>query len=113
MNVLKQLSHWLTPTADHTAAHLLTSLLSIAWFVEARDPYTGGHLWRVSRYALLLAQRTGFNDADAARISLGGFLHDLGNPSSRTLNHESMATVQTDPRGHRAARPFRRGTRIG
>lgn len=25
---------------------LLSSLLVMAWAVEARDPYTGGHLWR-------------------------------------------------------------------
>ena len=28
---------------------LLASLIALAWVVEARDPYTGGHLWRVSR----------------------------------------------------------------
>lgn len=85
MNVIKQLSHWLAPDADNesveAATHsgnLLASLLTMAWFVEARDPYTGGHLWRVSRYARLLAESAGFSDADAARISLGGFLHDLG-----------------------------------
>ncbi|TBR12585.1 MAG: HD-GYP domain-containing protein [Rugosibacter sp.] len=85
MNVFKQLSHWLTPEdcgepadiAVHSG-NLLASLLTMAWFVEARDPYTGGHLWRVSRYARLLAESTGFGNADAARISLGGFLHDLG-----------------------------------
>ncbi len=33
------------------ADKLLASLLVMAWVVEARDPYTGGHLWRVSRYA--------------------------------------------------------------
>lgn len=85
MNVIKQLHHWLAPDADNASveasthsSHLLASLLTMAWFVEARDPYTGGHLWRVSRYARLLAEGAGFNDADAARISLGGFLHDLG-----------------------------------
>ncbi|NMM27770.1 MAG: HD-GYP domain-containing protein [Glaciimonas sp.] len=85
MNVFRQLGHWLAPencgdTAD-AASHsrnLLASLLTMAWFVEARDPYTGGHLWRVSRYALLLAESASFSKADAARISLGGFLHDLG-----------------------------------
>ena len=30
---------------------LLASLLVSAWMVEARDPYTGGHLWRVARMA--------------------------------------------------------------
>lgn len=29
--------------------------MTMAWFVEARDPYTGGHLWRVSQYARMLA----------------------------------------------------------
>jgi HD-GYP domain-containing protein (c-di-GMP phosphodiesterase class II) len=27
----------------------------MAFLVEARDPYTGGHLWRVSQYATRLA----------------------------------------------------------
>lgn len=85
MKVLQQLSDWLSaegpesPTiTDENSSHLLASLLTMAWFVEARDPYTGGHLWRVSRYARLLADHAGFTSAEAARISLGGFLHDLG-----------------------------------
>lgn len=57
---------------------LLSSLLVMAWMVEARDPYTGGHLWRVSRFSRLLASEYGLPDSEVARISLGGFLHDLG-----------------------------------
>lgn len=57
---------------------LLRSLLVMAWMVEARDPYTGGHLWRVSRFSRLLASELDLPDSDVARISLGGFLHDLG-----------------------------------
>lgn len=57
---------------------LLTTLLVMAWMVEARDPYTGGHLWRVSQFSRLLAQNAGLPDDDVARISIGGFLHDLG-----------------------------------
>ena len=63
---------------DNSVRQLMASLLSMAWFVEARDPYTGGHLWRVSRYARLLADAEGLSQADAATISIGGFLHDLG-----------------------------------
>lgn len=112
MNVIKQLGHWLNPDADHEstgattyASHLLASLLTMAWFVEARDPYTGGHLWRVSRYARLLAERVGFNHADAARIGLGGFLHDLGKvgvPDAilrkpDRLSDEEYAVIKTHP----------------
>lgn len=57
---------------------LLASLLVMAWMVEARDPYTGGHLWRVSRFARLLAEDAGLSEAEVGRIAVGGFLHDLG-----------------------------------
>lgn len=50
----------------------------MAWFVEARDPYTGGHLWRVCRLSRLLAGRVGLPEAEVARVAIGGFLHDLG-----------------------------------
>ena len=30
---------------------LLKSLYIMASTVEARDPYTGGHLWRVAQYS--------------------------------------------------------------
>lgn len=66
------------PGSDETADHLLVSLLNMAWFVEARDPHTGGHLWRVSRYARMLAAAAGLDAVEVARVSLGGFLHDLG-----------------------------------
>lgn len=56
----------------------LVSLMVMAQMVEARDPYTGGHLWRVSRYTRLLGEALGAPSAQTARASLGGFLHDLG-----------------------------------
>ncbi len=84
---------------------LLASLLAMAWFVEARDPYTGGHLWRVSRYAQLMAQELGLAPADVARIGLGGFLHDLGKigvPDAvlrkpDRLTDEEYAVIKTHP----------------
>lgn len=60
------------------AKQMLKSLYVMASLVEARDPYTGGHLWRVSQYSRLLAEEAGFPITDVARIALGGFLHDLG-----------------------------------
>lgn len=58
--------------------HLLNSLFIMASMVEARDPYTGGHLWRVSQFSRVLAERGNLPPNQVARISLGGFLHDLG-----------------------------------
>ena len=86
-------------------APLLESLLGMAWVVEARDPYTGGHLWRVSRYAALLCERSGTSQAVCARVSIGAFLHDLGKvgipdailrkPSA--LSDAEHAVIQTHP----------------
>lgn len=81
MDIRQGLLRWLgqehAPATSH-GRDLLASLLVMAWMVEARDPYTGGHLWRVSRFAELLAERAGLNDAQIACAAVGGFLHDLG-----------------------------------
>lgn len=66
---------------SHSQRHaqgMLTTLYVMASMVEARDPYTGGHLWRVSQYSRLVAEKLSLPPADIARIGLGGFLHDLG-----------------------------------
>ncbi|MFZ5523540.1 MAG: HD-GYP domain-containing protein [Pseudomonadota bacterium] len=57
---------------------LLNSLLGLSMIVEARDPYTGGHLWRVSQFSRLLAHQAGLSQRDIALCEVGGFLHDLG-----------------------------------
>ena len=105
------LSTWLgkaspaSHSVDGSPLALASSLLMMAWFVEARDPYTGGHLWRVSRYARLLCEEAGLSAANVARVSLDGFLHDLGKigipdavlRKSSTLNDDEYAIVRTHP----------------
>lgn len=92
-------------SAEALSRDLFASLLTLAWVVEAKDPYTGGHLWRVSRYANLLAKKGGLPDADVARITLGGFLHDLGKISvpdavlskRGKLSEKEFAEIKTHP----------------
>lgn len=92
------------PQREH-AEDLLFSLLIMAWFVEARDPYTGGHLWRVSRYAQLLAASAGLSPSEQAQIALGGFLHDLGKIAvpdailrkTGQLTEDEYAVIKTHP----------------
>lgn len=104
---LQRLHTWLrgSPPSSGPAKQLLASLLTMAWFVEARDPYTGGHLWRVSRYARLLAEHAGLTHAEVAQIELGGFLHDLGKVGvpdailrkKDRLSDEEYAVIKTHP----------------
>ncbi|NCN88805.1 MAG: HD-GYP domain-containing protein [Gallionella sp.] len=89
--------------SDKTA--LLNTLLGLSMIVEARDPYTGGHLWRVSQFSRLLAQEAGLSRRDIALCEIGGFLHDLGKigvpdailnkPDS--LTGDEYAVIQTHP----------------
>jgi HD-GYP domain-containing protein (c-di-GMP phosphodiesterase class II) len=67
-----------TDGAPRQREDLMASLLVMAWMIEARDPYTGGHLWRVSQFSQLLAGQAGLAPKDVSRISVGAFLHDLG-----------------------------------
>jgi len=83
----------------------LKSLLSLAWVVEARDPYTGGHLWRVSQYARLVAGYLGLSRTEVSRAALGGFLHDLGKIGipdrvllkTSKLDDDEYDTIRTHP----------------
>ncbi|GGY09452.1 HD-GYP domain-containing protein [Paludibacterium paludis] len=92
------------PRTD-VALPLIDSLYRMAWLVEARDPYTGGHLWRVSQFARLLAEDLAWPASDVARVSLGGFLHDLGKigvPDAilnkrDKLTDEEYETIKTHP----------------
>ncbi|MDX1958536.1 MAG: HD-GYP domain-containing protein [Leptospiraceae bacterium] len=57
---------------------LLRSFLSLASALEAKDEYTGGHLWRVSQFARMIGEKIGFSKEELFSVSIGGFLHDLG-----------------------------------
>jgi len=84
---------------------LLQSLFVMASMVEARDPYTGGHLWRVAQYSRLLAEAVDMPKDQVARISAGGFLHDLGKigvpdhilRKPDRLSKEEFAIIRTHP----------------
>lgn len=108
MSLLKEIGHLFggkEQTQGNYHEDLLRSLLVMAWMVEARDPYTGGHLWRVSRFSRLLASELDLPENDVARISLGAFLHDLGkvgvpdqilNKKDR-LTDEEYEVIKTHP----------------
>ena len=57
---------------------LIKSVISLASVIEARDPYTGGHTWRVGQYAVKLAEKIGLSEDELFIVNLGGLVHDLG-----------------------------------
>lgn len=84
---------------------LLKSLLVIGDVIEARDPYTGGHVWRVSQIAKLLALKHGLDKDEAVHVSIGGYLHDLGKVGipdtilrkKDKLDEAEFETIKTHP----------------
>jgi HD-GYP domain-containing protein (c-di-GMP phosphodiesterase class II) len=84
---------------------LLKSLLIMADIIEARDPYTGGHVWRVSQYSKLLAFKAGLSQEVAIRASIAAYLHDLGKVGipddilnkTEKLTDTEYAVIKTHP----------------
>jgi hypothetical protein len=73
---------------------LLKSMLSLATVIEAKDPYTGGHTWRVSRYARMLAETIGLSQDEIFIVHFGSLIHDIGKVSipDSILNKEDKLT---------------------
>jgi len=57
---------------------LLKSIAVLAAVVEARDAYTGGHIWRVSQYTRLLADHAGLSGDEVFVAATGALVHDIG-----------------------------------
>jgi len=73
---------------------LLKSLVSLATVIEAKDPYTGGHTWRVSRYARILAEEIGLLQDEVFIVHFGSLMHDIGKVSvpDQILNKQDKLT---------------------
>lgn len=56
----------------------LETIRMLAASVEARDPYTGGHLERVTRYCLVTARQLGWKGEQVTQIEMAAILHDIG-----------------------------------
>jgi len=54
------------------------SIQTIAYTVEARDPYTAGHQRRVAELATAIAQEMGLPEVQIRGIHLAAIIHDLG-----------------------------------
>ncbi|MEX2415846.1 MAG: HD-GYP domain-containing protein [Paenibacillaceae bacterium] len=59
----------------HIHLDIMNTLVKV---VEAKDPYTAGHVWRVSQYARMIAEKLQWDKQRLSWIEAGAMLHDLG-----------------------------------
>ncbi|MCZ6765538.1 MAG: HD-GYP domain-containing protein [bacterium] len=58
-------------------AHINT-VAALTSALDANDPYTHGHSYRVSRYALRIGREIGLSQKDLEILEYSGLLHDIG-----------------------------------
>jgi putative nucleotidyltransferase with HDIG domain len=62
---------------DMREAHINT-VAALTSAIDASDPFTHGHSFRVSRYALRVARGMGMSSRDLEMLEYAGLLHDIG-----------------------------------
>jgi putative nucleotidyltransferase with HDIG domain len=62
---------------DMREAHI-NPAAAITSAIDASDPFTHGHSFRVSRYALRIARAMGMSSRDLEMLEYAGLLHDIG-----------------------------------
>lgn len=87
---------------DNVMGSYQSAVKILAAAVEARDPYTRGHIDRVARYAVALAHELQLEPELVPRLEMAAILHDIGKigvpdeilRKSGLLSQEEIATMQ-------------------
>lgn len=63
---------------EHMKQSFVSSILSLASALEAKDPYTRGHSNRVATYSAIIARKMHLDDEHIELIRLMALMHDVG-----------------------------------
>ncbi len=73
-------------------------LWSLAFAIEARDPYTRGHCERLAQMSARLGERLGISEEDISALRRAGIVHDIGKvvvPDAILLKPGPLSTEET------------------
>jgi putative nucleotidyltransferase with HDIG domain len=62
---------------DTKASHIAT-VQALVSAIDASDPFTRGHSYRISKYAVRIARHLGVSEKEVEEIEYGALLHDVG-----------------------------------
>ena len=90
---------------DSMKQSFVSSILSLASALEAKDPYTRGHSNRVATYSTIIARRFGLDEDRIESIRLMALMHDIGKigvpddiiDKPDKLNDEEFSKIKQHP----------------
>ena len=78
-SIMEAYSHELKLALSASEEHFLVTVHALTAAVDARDPYTAGHSYRVSQHAMAIARNLADTTADDLHtLQVGALLHDIG-----------------------------------
>jgi HD-GYP domain-containing protein (c-di-GMP phosphodiesterase class II) len=63
---------------DNLKELYLNTVKALAAAIDAKDPYTHGHSFRVAKYSMAIAKKLNFSDDQISEIEVAGYMHDIG-----------------------------------
>lgn len=63
---------------DNLKELYLNTVKALAAAIDAKDPYTHGHSFRVAKYSMAIAKKLGFSEEVISDIEIAGYMHDIG-----------------------------------
>lgn len=78
---------------------------SLAAAIDARDPYTRGHIDRVARYTFAIARELGWSAEERRKWQMGVVLHDVGKIGIRDAVLQKQGYLTDDERAEMQAHP--------
>ncbi|MCH7475813.1 MAG: HD-GYP domain-containing protein, partial [Gemmatimonadetes bacterium] len=96
----------------------IATFKTLAQALEAKDPYTAGHSFRVSAYARALSRELGLSEGEVTQIGLAAELHDIGkigvperllNKRTALLPSEYARIMEHTVEGERILKPLFQG----
>jgi putative nucleotidyltransferase with HDIG domain len=94
----------------------LNTVKALAAAIDAKDPYTHGHSFRVAKYSMAIAKKMGFTEDAVADVEIAGYMHDIGkigildsvlNKAGR-LTEDEYVEIKKHPRiTHKILEPIR------
>jgi hypothetical protein len=79
---------------------------ALAEAIEAKDPYTKGHVQRVTQYALALGEELGLAPGELRTLQFGATLHDIGKIGIRSEVLNKPGPLTDPERAHIRSHPI-------